>query len=97
MKTGPFISYYGISMYDPSYEYVARLDRMLSLISKANFARSKLDEFTDPAELTTSKETLHSNSPDIDADEVLRRDLTESNKVGVLSINFKVTLLYHKY
>ena len=84
MKMGPFISCYGISMYDPSYEYVARLNRMLSLISKANFARLKLDEFTDPAELTTSKEALHSNSGD--GDEILRKDLSkmgENNKVGV--------------
>ena len=72
-------------MYDPCYEYVARLDRMLSLISKANFARSKLSEFTDSAELATSKETPHSNTADMDGDELLRKDLAESNKVGILS------------
>ena len=74
-------------MYDPSYEYVARLDRILSLISKANFARSKLDEFTDPTELvTTSKEALHSNNADGESYEILREDLSklaETNKVGI--------------
>ena len=92
IKTGPFISYYGICMYDPSYEYMARLDRMLSLISKAKFARSKLDEFTDPTEPTTSKETQHSNSADIDGDELLRKNLAENNTVSVLSICISITL-----
>ena len=87
MKTGPFISCYGISTYDPSYEYGARLDRMLSLISKAAFAKSKLDEFTDPPDLTSSKDVPHCNSGD--GDEILRKDLSklaETNKVGVATV-----------
>ena len=81
---GPFISCYGISTYDPSYEYVARLDRMLSLISKAAFAKSKLDEFTDPPDLASKEELQHLESGD--DDDLLRRKgipkLTETNKVG---------------
>jgi len=61
MKNGPFISCYGISMYDPSYEYGARLDRILSLISKATIAKLTMAEFTDPAD-TTSKGATPCNS-----------------------------------
>ena len=80
---GPFISCYGISTYDPSYEYVARLDRMLSLISKAAYAKSKLDEFTDPPDLTSKEAQDHESGDD---DDTLRQkgipQLTETNKVG---------------
>ena len=81
IKLGPYISYYGISMYDPCYEYGARLDRMLSLISKAAFARLKLDEFTDPAD-------IHCNSSD--SNETQDEDLSKrvnTTKVGILEAN----------
>ena len=76
IKIGPFISYYGISMYDLSYEYGARLDRMLSLISKAAFAKLKLDEFTNPADIR-----FNSGDSDETPDEDLST-LVNTTKVG---------------
>ena len=81
IKLGPYISYYGISMYDPWYEYGARLDRMLSLISKAAFARLNLDEFIDPAD-------IHCNS--CDNNETQDKNISKrvnTTKVGILEAN----------
>lgn len=88
MKNGPFISCYGISMYDPSYEYGARLNRILSLISKATSTKLTMAEFTDSTD-TTSKGATPCNSGD--NNEVPGKDLSKLIETTNVSSYTRIT------
>lgn len=69
-------------MYDPSYEYGARLDRMMSLISKASFAKLKIEEFTDPVETRVNRRD--NDRPENDISKMV--ETTKANTLEVFAI-----------